>query len=110
MWDALRGVPGVDVFTTRAADGIVRIRGLAKANTNRTLILLNGRWILDGFIESLNWESLPITLEEVDRIEVVGGASRGVVWQQCDQRRHQYYHPDTRVGRWPDGDTDGRHE
>jgi outer membrane receptor protein involved in Fe transport len=63
----------VDVFTTRAADGIVRIRGLAKANTNRTLILLNGRWILDGFIESLNWESLPITLEEVDRIEVVGG-------------------------------------
>ena len=73
MWDALRGVPGVDVFTTRAADGIVSIRGLAKENTNRTLILLNGRWLLDGFIESLNWESLPITLEEVDRIEVVGG-------------------------------------
>ena len=60
LWDALRGVPGVDVSTTRAADGIVSIRGLTKENNNRTLILLNGRRALDGFVESLNWESLPL--------------------------------------------------
>lgn len=73
QWDALRGVPGVDVSTTRAADGIVSIRGLTKENNNRTLILLNGRRALDGFVESLNWESLPVTLDEIDRIEIVEG-------------------------------------
>lgn len=73
LWDALRGVPGVDVSTTRAADGIVSIRGLTKENNNRTLILLNGRRALDGFVESLNWESLPVTLDEIDRIEIVEG-------------------------------------
>lgn len=64
LWDALRGVPGVDVSTTRAADGIVSIRGLTKENNNRTLILLNGRRALDGFVESLNWESLPLVVED----------------------------------------------
>lgn len=73
LWDALRGVPGVDVFSARAADGIVSIRGQAKVNNNRTLILLNGRRVLDGYVESLDWESLPVAQDEIDRIEIVEG-------------------------------------
>jgi outer membrane receptor protein involved in Fe transport len=73
LWDALRGIPGVDVVTARAADGIVSIRGLTKVNNNRILILLNGRRILDGYIETLKWESLPVPLDEIDRIEIVEG-------------------------------------
>ena len=73
LWDALRGVPGVDVVAPRAANGIVSIRGLTRINNNRTLILLNGRRVLDGFIETLNWESLPVAYDEIDRIEIVEG-------------------------------------
>lgn len=73
LWDALRGVPGVDVVSARSAHGLVSIRGLGKVNNNRTLVLLDGRRTLDGYVESLNWEALPVTLDEIDRIEVVEG-------------------------------------
>lgn len=73
LWEALRGLPGVDVMTARTAQGLVSIRGLSKVNNNRTLVLLDGRRALDGYSESLNWESLPVPLEEIDRIEVVEG-------------------------------------
>ncbi|MDA0748811.1 MAG: Plug domain-containing protein, partial [bacterium] len=43
LWDALRGVPGVDVMSTRTFYGEVSIRGLNKALNNRTMVLLDGR-------------------------------------------------------------------
>lgn len=73
LWDALRGVPGVDVVGARSAHGLVSIRGLSKVNNNRTLVLLDGRRTLDGFAESLNWEGLPVPLDDIERIEVVEG-------------------------------------
>jgi outer membrane receptor for ferrienterochelin and colicin len=73
LWDALRVVPGIDAVAPRAVDGIVSIRGLTRINNNRTLILLNGRRVLDGYIETLKWESLPVIYDEIDRIEIVEG-------------------------------------
>ncbi|MDP6780076.1 MAG: TonB-dependent receptor plug domain-containing protein [Candidatus Latescibacteria bacterium] len=48
LWDVLRGVPGVDVIGTRTFYGEVGIRGLNKALNNRTLVLLDGRNVLNG--------------------------------------------------------------
>ena len=73
LWDALRGVPGVDVMNTRTFQGEVSIRGLNKSVNNRTLVLLDGKTVLNGFFENVTWEAIPVTLAEVDRIEVVEG-------------------------------------
>jgi iron complex outermembrane receptor protein len=73
LWDALRSVPGLDVMSTRAFYGEVSIRGLDKPLSNRTLVLLDGRTVLDGYFDFVNWEGIPVTLDEIDRIEVVEG-------------------------------------
>ena len=73
LWDALRGVPGVDVMTTRTSYGEISIRGLNKALSNRTLVLLDGRTILNGPYDTVYWEGISVTMEEIDRIEVVEG-------------------------------------
>ena len=73
LWDALRRVPGVDVINIRSLYGTVSIRGLGKPLNNRTLVLIDGRTLLDGYVDSPHWETAPTLLEEVDRIEVVEG-------------------------------------
>lgn len=71
--DALRGVPGVDVIGERAMMEDVSIRGLDGPLANRTLVLIDGRTVQNGFYDFPVWESLPITMDEIDRIEVVEG-------------------------------------
>lgn len=73
LWDALRGVPGVDVMTTRAWHGEVGIRGLNGPLNNRVLVLLDGKTVLNGFFDFVTWEAIPVALAEIDRIEVVLG-------------------------------------
>lgn len=73
LWDALRAVPGVDVLAVHAAQGEVSIRGLDKSLNNRTLVLLDGKPVMDRYYDRVSWESIPISLEELDRIEVVEG-------------------------------------
>jgi iron complex outermembrane receptor protein len=73
LWDALRGVPGVDVMTTCAFYGEVSIRGLNKSLNNRTLVLLDGRPVLNGPFDSTFWEGLPVVMTAIDQIEVVLG-------------------------------------
>jgi iron complex outermembrane recepter protein len=71
--DALRAVPGVDVASFRTGHQEVSIRGLNKASNNRTLVMVDGRTVLNSFFDYLSWEGIPVTLEEIDRIEVVEG-------------------------------------
>lgn len=73
IWDALRTVPGVDVMIVQTFQGEVGIRGMNKALNNRVLVLLDGKPILRGYFERVNWEYLPVGLAEIDRIEVVLG-------------------------------------
>ncbi len=73
LWDALRAVPGLDVASSRAAQGEIGIRGLDKALSNRVLVLLDGRTALNGYFDFVVWESIPVTLEEIDRVEIVEG-------------------------------------
>ncbi len=73
LWDALRGVPGVEVMTSRTMQGDVGIRGLNMPLNNRTLVLLDGRTVLNGYFDFVIWEVIPVSLDEIDRIEVVEG-------------------------------------
>jgi iron complex outermembrane recepter protein len=73
LWDALRTVPGVDVMTTRAFYGEVSIRGLNKYLNNRILVQVDGRTVLNGLFDTVYWEGIPVTMLEIDRMEVVLG-------------------------------------
>lgn len=73
IWDALRLLPGVDVVSPRAFQGEVGIRGMAQPLAKRVLVLLDGKTVLNGYFDFLNWEGIPVTLEEIERIEVVQG-------------------------------------
>lgn len=73
LWDALRSIPGVDVMATRTFYGEVSIRGLNKALNNRTLVQVDGRTVLNGLFDAVYWEGIPVTMVEIDRIEVMLG-------------------------------------
>lgn len=73
LWDLLRNVPGVDVTESRAFYANVSIRGLNEPVNNRTLVLLDGKSVLHSFYGIVNWEDIPVSLSEIDRIEVVEG-------------------------------------
>ncbi|MFI5349774.1 MAG: TonB-dependent receptor plug domain-containing protein, partial [Elusimicrobiota bacterium] len=75
LWDVLRSVPGVDVMSERTSQGDVSIRGLNQSLNNRTLVLLDGKTVLNGLYDFTDWEAVPVPLEEIDRIEVVEGPS-----------------------------------
>jgi iron complex outermembrane receptor protein len=78
IWDALRNVPGMDVLTARTADGEVTVRGLNQNFQARTLILVDGRKAGHSFNEFTTLETLPISLDEIDRIEIVEGPASAV--------------------------------
>ena len=73
LWDLLRNVPGVDVIESRAFQGNVSIRGLNEPLNNRTLVLLDGKTVLHSFYGIVNWEDIPVSVPEIDRIEIVEG-------------------------------------
>jgi iron complex outermembrane receptor protein len=73
LWEALRPLPGLDVMHSETFQGEVSIRGLNKTLNNRTLVLLDGKPVLNGYYDKVAWESIPIGVEEIDRIEVVEG-------------------------------------
>lgn len=73
LWDALRLVPGLDVAETRAGQGDVSIRGFNQSNSNRLLVLLDGKTVLQEFYGIAAWEDIPVQLGEIDRIEIVRG-------------------------------------
>lgn len=73
LFDALRGVPGIDVVATRAMQGEVNARGLSSPFNNRMLVLVDGRTVLNNFFDFVTWETIPVSMEEIDRIEIVEG-------------------------------------
>lgn len=73
VWDLLRRVPGVDVVAFRTAHGEVGVRGLNRPQNFRALVLLDGKTVLNGFFDYVNWEAIPVSIEEIERIEVVYG-------------------------------------
>jgi len=78
IWDALRNVPGVEVMETRTGQGEIGIRGINRALNSRTLILLDGQPVFNPYFDFLTWSSLPVGLDEIDRIEVVEGPASAV--------------------------------
>lgn len=77
--DALRLVPGVDVADLSSNVWAVSPRGLHGFISSQSLVLVDGRQIVDSAFSTVAWGSWPFQVEDIERIEVIRGPS-GVTW------------------------------
>ncbi|MBI4831948.1 MAG: TonB-dependent receptor, partial [Candidatus Lindowbacteria bacterium] len=71
--DLLRRVPGLDVIRITQSDANISARGFDEPGANAVLVLIDGRSVYLDFFGNILWDSLPIVMEEIERIEVIRG-------------------------------------
>lgn len=71
--DLLRLVPGYQVGLVSGSERSITSHGLADQLGRRMQVLVDGRSVYDPFLGGALWQSLPISLSDVERIEVVRG-------------------------------------
>lgn len=76
--DLLRRIVGVEVMSPTAAKPEVSIRGFNDKLANKVLVLIDGRSVYLDFLGTTMWSNLPVTLEEIERIEVIRGPGSAV--------------------------------
>ncbi len=69
----LRQVPGMDVMFITRADPNLSIRGFNREGANKLLTLVDGRSVYVDLFGITFWETLAISILEIDRIEVIRG-------------------------------------
>lgn len=69
--DLLRSVPGLDVFAVSVSDANVTARGLNTRIAHRMQVYIDGRSVYEDFFNLVPWHQLPISLQEIERIEIV---------------------------------------
>lgn len=74
--ESLRLVPGLEVSRADSNKWSITSRGFGRLYDNKILVLLDGREIYSSIFTGQNWSDLQgIILEDIDRIEVIKGAS-----------------------------------
>jgi len=76
--DVLRRMVGVDVMQLSAAQPDLSIRGFNRALANKVLVLVDGRSVYQDILATPMWSTIPVLLEEIERIEVVRGPASAV--------------------------------
>jgi len=71
--DLLRRVPGADVMVMGAGSANVSLRGFDQRLANKVLVLLDGRTEYQDFLGLTVWSSIPVGLDEIERIEIIRG-------------------------------------
>lgn len=76
--ELLQTVPGMDFMMLTAANPELSIRGFNRRLSNKVLVLIDGRTVYLDFLGSNLWASLPISLEDIDRIEIIRGPGSAI--------------------------------
>ncbi len=71
--ELMRRVPGADVMALGVGSANVSMRGFNQRIANKVLVLVDGRTEYQDFLGLTLWSSIPIGLEEIERIEVIRG-------------------------------------
>jgi iron complex outermembrane receptor protein len=71
--DALRMVPGVDVIQISQGHYEVTARGFNQLYSNKMLVMIDGRSVYQDYFGAVEWDNLPLTMQDIKRIEVVRG-------------------------------------
>lgn len=77
--DLLRMVPGLDVAQINANTWAISSRGFNFQFANKLLVLIDGRALYTPLFGGVNWDTVDVPLEDIDRIEVIRGPG-GTVW------------------------------
>lgn len=74
LWDLLRFRRGLDVFDSNTDGiGVVTIRGFAQRTIKQLQVLVDGRSVISTSRSEVNWEQVPVQLQDIERIEIVRG-------------------------------------
>jgi iron complex outermembrane receptor protein len=76
IWDLLRFKVGMDVEQASSIDGNVaevNVRGLPGEFSQSLQVLIDGRSVLSASNSGVYWEDLPVSLDDIERIEIVRG-------------------------------------
>lgn len=71
--EALRMVPGINVAKVAADRWAVSARGFNNANSNKLLVLIDGRAIYTPVFSGVYWGDQSTTINDIERIEVIRG-------------------------------------
>ena len=74
--DVLRLVPGFQVsHLSGGQNATAQYHGLADQNPKRMQVMIDGRSVYHAAFGGVRWDALPITLNDIDRIEVLRGSN-----------------------------------
>ncbi|MCP5197889.1 MAG: TonB-dependent receptor [Gammaproteobacteria bacterium] len=69
--ELLRRVPGVTVAFENASNPVVNYQGLNSNLSARMQVLIDGRSVYNPFFGGVVWQSLPLEVEDIERIEFI---------------------------------------
>jgi iron complex outermembrane recepter protein len=76
--DLLRLVPGMYVGYFKGHSPLAALHGLSGEFSSRMQVLVDGRSVYNSLIGSVEWNDIPLLLEDIERIEVVRGPNSAV--------------------------------
>lgn len=71
--EVLRLVPGIQVVNTSGYNASVNYHGGDPNHSRRMQVMIDGRSVLRAGISNVDWADLPISVEDIERIEVFRG-------------------------------------
>src|SRR6185503_13086982 len=74
----LRRIPGMEVMQMSGANYNVSVRGDNQTSANKLLVLVDGRSMYVDVQGATYWKTIPVTLPEIKRIEVIKGPASSV--------------------------------
>jgi iron complex outermembrane receptor protein len=77
--DALRLVPGLQVASIDAGAWAVSARGFNSQFANKLLVMVDGRTVYSPLFSGVYWDTLQVSLDDVERVEVIRGPG-ATVW------------------------------
>lgn len=76
--DLLRRAVGMEVMSLASSQPEISIRGFNRKISNKVLILVDGRAVYWDILATPLWSVLPVSLEEIERIEITRGPGSAV--------------------------------
>ncbi|RMG36785.1 MAG: hypothetical protein D6720_04380 [Gammaproteobacteria bacterium] len=73
--DVLRLVPGFQVSHIAGQNQTAQYHGLASQHPKRMQVLIDGRSVYHSAFGGVHWDTLPIVLDDIERIEVLRGSN-----------------------------------
>lgn len=71
--ELLRFVPGMSVSRRDGHNPVVSQHGTTYRDNRRMQVLVDGRSVYSSGLANVNWNDLPLTLEDIERIEITRG-------------------------------------